>query len=132
MTITDQLENGDTVTISTIDSEHGTIELFLTPHNPEDDIDWDEEHTVLTDCYEFGTSEGTIEYDLVHNIDRDDGWVFRFTTPEGQDTCEAGFVSILTDRGPDGEIIIPDDPYDEDRFQLSDGVYRLYEEKKSA
>lgn len=132
MNIPSQLERNETITISTIKSEHGTIELFLTPHKPEEDIDWDEELSILTDCYEFGTSEGTIGYDLTHNIDRDDGWVFRFTTPDGQDTCKAGFVSILTDRGPDDEIIIPDEPYDEDRFQLPDGVYRLYEEKTPA
>jgi hypothetical protein len=131
MNVINQLQSGHDVPISTIPSQYGTIQLFLTTHTPESDIDWDKEYTILTDCYEFGTSEGNIEYDLTHNIARDDGWVFRFTTPNGVHSCEARFISILTDRGPNGEIIVPDDPYDEGNFQLTDGVYRLYETKES-
>jgi len=132
MEIIEELDNGEEIPISTIKSEHGTIQLYITEHTPEDDIDWDDEITLLTKCYEFAVSDATIEYDLTHNIARDDGWVFKVNTPDNMDTCEARFISILTDRGPDGEIIVPDEPYDKGYFELNDGVYRLFEKRTPA
>lgn len=138
MTIRERLANGETVTLSTIndDANAPVFTLTITKHTSDDELDWDEfdwkdRQSLITDYYEVITTDGTLEQDLTHNIDRDDGWVFRLIPPEDKTTCEFGFISILTERGPDGEVIVPDEPYDKGFVELDGGVYRVVDSKTS-
>lgn len=127
-TVADQLKQRGHVQISTLTQNGVTLELHIEEHTPTEELEWDKTHSLIGDSYEMALDGVKVEEDLTHNIANVDGKVFRVPDEVESDTIEFKFISILTDRGEDGEVIVPDEPYDEGDCEIpGSGVYRVYE-----
>jgi len=131
--ILDQLQQTGHAQLSTLTQNGVTIELHIEEYTPEQELDWSETHSLIGDSYEMALDGVKVEEDLTPNIANVDGQVFRIPEKVEDDVISFKYISILTDRGEDGEVIIPDDPYDEGECEIpASGVYRVYEVKTNS
>lgn len=89
-----------------------------------EDVNWKEEIHFLTDCHEFLTKDVQLYCNVSHSIlEVDEGTVFMV-----EDDATLRWCCLLTDRGPDGEVIVPDEPYETGEFDVDAGAYRVWDE----
>lgn len=132
-TVAEGLEEDGHAHISTIEKKDFRIELHIEEYTPEDDLDWEGQISVIGKTYEMALSEGDLQEDTTYSISNVAGNVVKVKDSEFDgELAEFKYISLLTDRGENGEVIVPDEPYDEGSCEIPAGVYRVYELKNAA
>lgn len=127
MDVLDELKENGEATITTLEKSGKRVQLHIEYFTPEEELNWKSTLTILTHSYEVSAAYTNFEEDLTYSIHEIDGRVFRLPESEVEgDSKRLKFTCILTER-KDGEIIIPEDAFDEGYFRVPPGTYRLYE-----
>lgn len=106
--------------------------LRVEEHEIPEDVRLSEHHSIITRGYELQAKPEFLDkvrfrssYET--NAAHPNGRVFRL---EGPDSFEMHYSCRLTDRGPNGEIIVPDEPYDTGAFEIEPGDYHFWDESE--
>lgn len=131
--------------LTTLHTDYGSVELYVDTVSSQsvEEFNFKKEHSIMTDCYEVIVTNGQMYADLTANIKRNTsdslqeqetkigpperGWIFHVETDEPHESADIRFACYLVEYSDDGEITVPDEPFDSGQTTISEGYYRLYE-----
>lgn len=106
--------------------------LRMEEYDIRDDVSLSKHYNIVTRAYEIGqTSEYVDDARLLSSYALDaphpNGRVFRIMCPE---PITMRYTCRMTDRGEDGQVIVPREPFDEGTFEIEPGDYHFWDESE--
>jgi hypothetical protein len=126
--VADRLEPTGRVKLTEVKEATPPIGLLIETASIPDGYNLKDEYSIVVESFEIASSETQLKSDLVFDINNIDGRCFQVPGESGS-VVSLRYVSLLTERGPDGEIRIPDEPYSTGSFRLEPGFYRVFVEQ---